>query len=335
MLLIRDGQLLNLESDTKLPTRAAWLTQGDIWWRLDLFYDQMAKDVSEQRKYNKWFDFFCGQLSKTSLNLESHVYSPKGRVPNTDAVSQDMASSVALARFMFQACLSTRTENHRAWFKTKLKNAFTRVCEGIAAEPLVMSLDEGRVPSGWTLHSTGLVSGFAAWIMKGLNGNTSRALRDLWEDMFNEHKLSSSLRDESEGRVPQDWEDVQTNIHDIIAFATTAKHHRSMQPSGNAHGLARTVQEAFRQMHECLSETLSFGLQFYVIRDYMTQYDAGVAVMPRKALLGKRVPLKNAVNIKSIWNMIQGAAKSGTSLRQALILKKEDERSDLHGSSPI
>ena len=140
--------------------------------------------------------------------------------------------------------------------------------------------------------------------------------------MFNEHKLSSSLRDESEGRVPQDWEDVQTNIHDIIAFATTAKHHRSMQPSGNAHGLARTVQEAFRQMHECLSETLSFGLQFYVIRDYMTQYDAGVAVMPRKALLGKRVPLKNAVNIKSIWNMIQGAAKSGTSLRQALILKK-------------
>ena len=45
--------------------------------------------------------------------------------------------------------------------------------------------------------------------------------------MFKESKLSSSLRDESEGRVPQDWEDVQTNIYDIIAFATMAKHHRA------------------------------------------------------------------------------------------------------------
>ena len=89
------------------------------------------------------------------------------------------------------------------------------------------------------------------------------------------------------------------------------------------------------QMHGCLSETLSVGLQFYVIGDYMSQYDAGVAVMPRKAFLGKRVPLKTIVNIKSIWNLIQGAAKSGTSLRQALILKNQDERSDLHGSSVI
>ena len=341
MLLIRDGKLLNLESDMKLPTRAAWLTQGDVWWRLDLFFDQMSNEVPENRQYNKWFEFFCGQLRNTSLvddnnSLESHVYSPKGRVPNTDAVSQDMASSVALARFMFQACFTTRTEAHREWFKTKLNNAMKRVCEGIVAEPLVMHLDQGRVPFTWIIHSTGLVSGFAAWMMKGLHGNTSRSLLDLWEDMFKENKLSSSLRDdESEGRVPQHWEDVRTNIHDIIDFATTAKHHRSMQPSGNGHGLAKTVQEAFRQMHECLSETLSVGLQFYVIHDYMTRYDAGVAVMPRKALLGKRVPLKNAVNIKSIWNLIQGAAKSGTSLRQALILKNQDERSDLHGSSAI
>ena len=208
----------------------------------------------------------------------------------------------------------------------------TRVCEGIGAEPLVTQVDEGRVP--WTLHSTGLVSGFAAWMMKGLSGNTSRSLCNLWEDMFKESKLSSSLRDESEGRVPQDWEDVQTNIYDIIAFATMAKHHRAMQSSGS-HGLAKTVHEAFMQMHGCLSETLSVGLQFYVIGDYMSQYDAGVAVMPRKAFLGKRVPLKTIVNIKSIWNLIQGAAKSGTSLRQALILKNQDERSDLHGSSVI
>ena len=337
LLLIRDGRLLNLESDAKLPARAAWFTQGDIWWRLDLFFDEMKRDGSECRQYHKWYEFFEHQLKKTPLaennSLGSHVYRPKGRVPNPDAVQEDLASSVALARFMFQASFTTRTDAHREWFKRKLNNAMTRVCEGIGAEPLVTQVDEGRVP--WTLHSTGLVSGFAAWMMKGLSGNTSRSLCNLWEDMFKESKLSSSLRDESEGRVPQDWEDVQTNIYDIIAFATMAKHHRAMQ-SSRSHGLAKTVHEAFMQMHGCLSETLSVGLQFYVIGDYMSQYDAGVAVMmPRKAFLGKRVPLKTIVNIKSIWNLIQGAAKSGTSLRQALILKNQDERSDLHGSSVI
>ena len=271
LLLIRDGRLLNLESDAKLPARAAWLTQGDIWWRLDLFFDEMKRDGSECRQYHKWYEFFEHQLKKTPLaennSLGSHVYRPKGRVPNPDAVQEDLASSVALARFMFQASFTTRTDAHREWFKRKLNNAMTRVCEGIGAEPLVTQVDEGRVP--WTLHSTGLVSGFAAWMMKGLSGNTSRSLCNLWEDMFKESKLSSSLRDESEGRVPQDWEDVQTNIYDIIAFATMAKHHRAMQSSGS-HGLAKTVHEAFMQMHGCLSETLSVGLRFYVIGDYMS-----------------------------------------------------------------
>ena len=64
-------------------------------------------------------------------SLGSHVYSPKGRVPNPDAVQEDLASSVALARFMFQASFTTRTDAHREWFKTKLNNAMTRVCEGI------------------------------------------------------------------------------------------------------------------------------------------------------------------------------------------------------------
>ena len=310
LLLIRDGRLLNLESDAKLPARAAWLTQGDIWWRLDLFFDEMKRDGSECRQYHKWYEFFEHQLKKTPLaennSLGSHVYSPKGRVPNPDAVQEDLASSVALARFMFQASFTTRTDAHREWFKTKLNNAMTRVCEGIGAEPLVTQVDEGRVP--WTLHSTGLVSGFAAWMMKGLSGNTSRSLCNLWEDMFKESKLSSSLRDESEGRVPQDWEDVQTNIYDIIAFATMAKHHRAMQSSGS-HGLAKTVHEAFMQMHGCLSETLSVGLQFYVIGDYMSQYDAGVAVMPRKAFLGKRVPLKTIVNIKKHLEPDSGGCK--------------------------
>ena len=49
------------------------------------------------------------QLKKTPLaennSLGSHVYSPKGRVPNPDAVQEDLASSVALARFMFSSIL--------------------------------------------------------------------------------------------------------------------------------------------------------------------------------------------------------------------------------------
>ena len=60
MLLIRDGQLLNLENDAKLPARAAWLTQGDIWWRQDLFFDEMVKDGSERRQYHQ-FGVTCAQ----------------------------------------------------------------------------------------------------------------------------------------------------------------------------------------------------------------------------------------------------------------------------------
>ena len=192
MLLIRDGQLLNLENDAKLPARAAWLTQGDIWWRLDLFFDEMVKGGSERRQYHHWYALFYSQLMKTSLagnnNLESHVHSQKGRVPNPDAVQEDMVSSTALARSMLNASFDTRTEAHREWFKTKLCNAMTRVCETIGAQPLVMQLHGGRVPCQWTLESTGLVSGFAAWMMTRVAGYTSRSLRGLWEGMFNKSK---------------------------------------------------------------------------------------------------------------------------------------------------
>ena len=190
LLLIRDGKLLNLENDAKLPARAAWLTQGDIWWRQDLFFDEVVKDGSERRQYHQWYRFFESQLKKTSLagNLESHVHSQKGRVPNPDAVQEDMVSSTALARSMLNASFDTRTEAHREWFKTKLCNAMTRVCETIGAQPLVMQLHGGRVPCQWTLESTGLVSGFAAWMMTRVAGYTSRSLRGLWEGMFNKSK---------------------------------------------------------------------------------------------------------------------------------------------------
>ena len=58
-LLTKDGKPLNLENDPKLPIRAAWLSQGNIWWRVDLLFDELK----EHRKYQKWFKFF----SKTNL----------------------------------------------------------------------------------------------------------------------------------------------------------------------------------------------------------------------------------------------------------------------------
>ena len=131
----------------------------------------------------QWYEFFEHQLKKTLwLRITAWVHMCTGQKAECQTLMlfrEDLASSVALARFMFQASFTTRTDAHREWFKRKLNNAMTRVCEGIGAEPLVTQVDEGRVP--WTLHSTGLVSGFAAWMMKGLSGNTSRSLCNLWE----------------------------------------------------------------------------------------------------------------------------------------------------------
>ena len=74
------------------------------------------------------------------------MHSQKGRVANPDAVQEDMVSSTAWARFMLNASFDTRTEAHREWFKTKLCNAMTRVCETIGADAVAwrqisMSMD--------------------------------------------------------------------------------------------------------------------------------------------------------------------------------------------------
>ena len=149
--------------------------------------------------------------------LDSHVYSPKGRVPDSNAVQDDLVSSQGLVMFFFQSCLVTRSDAHRDFFRTKLENATTRVCQTIDDnQPLEIHLDEGRVPS-WFVASTGLVSGFAAWVNR-LHVYTSRSMCDLWEDMFREGTLTSSLRDDQEGRVPEEgrvpanWENVKTPI---------------------------------------------------------------------------------------------------------------------------
>ena len=342
-LLTKDGKPLNLENDPKLPIRAAWLSQGNIWWRVDLLFDELKKHAEEHRKYQKWFKFFKDQLGKTSLMdgpgglcLDSHVYSPKGRVPDSNAVQDDLVSSQGLVMFFFQSCLVTRSDAHRDFFRTKLENATTRVCQTIDDnQPLEIHLDEGRVPS-WFVASTGLVSGFAAWVMNALHLHTSRSMCGLWEDMFREGTLTSSLRDDQEGRVPEEGRvpaNVKTPIKDIIVFASMAKDHRTRRQSDKPHPLAKTVLTAILTLHKFLSEFLSLGLEFYVIKDYMAEHDTGLAVKVRKGNVGKRVPIQNTLEIKSIWNLMEAAAKSGTSLRQTLIVKQHDERSDLHGSS--
>ena len=77
--------------------------------------------------------------------LDSHVYSPKGRVPDSNAVQDDLVSSQGLVMFFFQSCLVTRSDAHRDFFKTKLENATTRVCQTIDDnQPLEIHLDEGQ-----------------------------------------------------------------------------------------------------------------------------------------------------------------------------------------------
>ncbi|CAE7244631.1 unnamed protein product [Symbiodinium sp. KB8] len=107
--------------------------------------------------------------------------------------------------------------------------------------------------------------------------------------------------------------------------ATRTHHERHGHMAGGGHSQCRAASQ---HPHD---GPPNGSLEFYVIRDYMSRYDTGLAVTVRKANLGKRVPLKDTVKIKSIWNLIEAAAKSGTSLRQAVIVKKHDEGKDLHG----
>ena len=65
------------------------------------------------------------QLGKTSLmagpgGLDSHVYSPKGRVPDSNAVQDDLVSSQGLVMFFFQSCLVTRSDAHRDFLQDKI-----------------------------------------------------------------------------------------------------------------------------------------------------------------------------------------------------------------------
>ena len=117
---------------------------------------------------------------------------------------------------------------------------------------------------------------------------------DLWEDMFREGTLTSSLRDDQEGRVPEEEgrvpANVKTPIKDIIVFASMAKDHRTRRQSDKPHPLAKTVLTAILTLHKFLSEFLSLGLEFYVIKDYMAEHDTGLAVKVRKGNVGKRVP---------------------------------------------
>ena len=180
---------------------------GGVWTCFSMSWLNMPQNIESTTNGSTFRD----QLGKTSLvagpgGLESHVYSPRGRVPDPAAVQDDLVSSQGLVRLLFQACWVTRTEAQRRCFRTKLENATTRVCvcQTIRAhQPLEIHLDEGRVPS-WFVASTGLVSGFAAWVMNALAVYTSRSVCDFWEDtsMFYEGTLTSHLPNDQEGRVP-------------------------------------------------------------------------------------------------------------------------------------
>ena len=155
----------------------------------------LKKHAEEHRKYQKWFKFFKDQLGKTSLmdgpgGLDSHVYSPKGRVPEFKCRAGRLGIFPRLGNVLLSIMLGYEVRRHRDFFRTKLENATTRVCQTIDDnQPLEIHLDEGRVPS-WFVASTGLVSGFAAWVKNALHLYTSRSMCGLWEDMFREGTLT-------------------------------------------------------------------------------------------------------------------------------------------------
>ena len=99
-------------------------------------------------------------FGKTSLKdgpggLESHVYSPKGRVPDSNAVQDDLVSSQGLVMFFFQSCLVTRSDAPSRLLQDKIGECHDTWCvkPSMINQPLEIHLDEeGRVPS-WFVAS--------------------------------------------------------------------------------------------------------------------------------------------------------------------------------------
>ena len=79
-----------------------------------------------------------------------------------------------------------------------------------------------------------------------------------------------------------------------------AKDHRTRRQSDKPRPVAKTVLTAILTLHKFLSEFLSLGLEFYVIKDSIADHDTGLAVKVRKGNVGKRVPIQHTLEIKSI-----------------------------------
>ena len=337
-----DGEWWNLENLQIFGSKAAWVTRDyRVWWRLSYLAEafQPSKGAA---KFNSWQwltstfamkvdtskEFVSNQLRICNVGdafgfgLDC-VYLWTNSVGNS--LQEHVAQTVGLMHFWFHYGEVCRDETifERMLDRIKMIGVQTLEFSVNLREPFTFR--HLQAVCGTPVSGGVMVSGF----LQSLRNRFQHILptvRRIWSEL------------NAEGHIQEPFPasvDAHVGFVDLMVFTFFALRWRKKQSKNTAPTLMQLIGLLRFDFIGVISISVNSFIEKKVRHDDRFAISRNLPAIRRKPRGGTERPVRVDVDPETIWALIESASCSGISLRQALLLKKNDALSspDLAGAS--
>ena len=328
-----DGQWWNLEPLQHFGSKVAWVSSDQIWWKI--IYVAEAFQKEDHWNSYKWLkDVFAKNVENSQKFLEKQLRKCNAEVndpgepcvlfsrENENNLQAHICRTEGLLHFFFQWGDVCRDDNVFGSILDRMKMICASIME--FSWHLQQQFVFEKLQSVCGTHVSGgiLITGF----LQALKNRFPRSwltFKTIWIELKNS------------GRIQADWPLSFNNtvgFVDVLMFTFSAMRWRRKQ-NKSTDSLQPLIALLRFDLIMIISKVLNSYIPLNVQTDFRFTIARNLPAVRRKSKSDG--PVRVEVDPETIWALIESANNSGISLRQALLLKKNDELSspELAGAS--
>ena len=332
------GQWWNLEQLQHLGSKAAWVSNDSgIWWKLRFLAEafqpvekkntyfnsfKWLKDVFE-KQVEKSKEFVTAQLRNCNVNRENST--PIYLWTNSDGnhLQEHVTQTSGLLHFLFQYGEVCRASNVFESILERMKTLGASVLEFSLHLQEQFVFEHLQSASGTNISGGQIVNGVFQSLLKRFN-LVLPTVKNIWSELKTEQQIQADFPTSAESSV---------GFIDLLMFTFWALRWRTKQGKSKAASLLQLIGLLRADFISILSMCLNSYIERNVMNDPRFAISRNLPAIRRKSTDER--PVRVEVDSETIWALMESATLSGMSLRQALLLKKNDSMSspDLAGAS--
>ncbi len=299
------------------PCQRAHVDQNNVyWWEVRFLHAELQRLHGERRQLTRWVVWVVATLATVAVPGHPPYYLPPRSEPL--CLEAGVVSTIGMLLLFWVAAGTARKMHVKAAFSSYLRHSLQRCAR--VTDDSVLEVDPGVVLQ---VGRGGQASGFHA-VVEAANRHPSfvASVKDVWDALHGPNALELYGAE-----IGQRWESSTHDIADIATFAAMALSIRGKRRVANSAAWTTLVTSLRRVV---LTWAVP-NLIRYIHEWHAPRYGlSGPAPARRRSLSDSDQRPYVQISAEEAWSILEDARRSGTSPRQALLVRRRDAAAGCH-----